>query len=59
MTGPSKGEANRPPVGWNPLDDYRAANPAGSPLSVGSQLQREAVLSSCVCRDCKARRPAA
>ncbi|MER7705434.1 hypothetical protein ABTX81_21395 [Kitasatospora sp. NPDC097605] len=59
VTGPSKSELSLPPAGWSPLDDYRAANPAGRAPSVGSLLQRDAVLSTCPCRDCSARRSAA
>ncbi len=59
VTGPSKHELNQPPAGWSPLADYRAANPVGRAPSVGSLIQRDAVLAFCLCRDCKARRTAA
>ncbi|MGW1174042.1 hypothetical protein ACWD4P_09990 [Kitasatospora sp. NPDC002543] len=56
VTGPAKHEVNQPPAGWSPLADYKAANPAGRAPSVGTLLQRDAVLGSCRCRNCKARR---
>ncbi|MET8542600.1 hypothetical protein ABZW03_18375 [Kitasatospora sp. NPDC004799] len=56
VTGPSKSESNRPPAGWNPLDDYRAANAAGQAPSAGTLLQIAAVRSTCTCPACTARR---
>lgn len=59
VTGPSKSELHWAPAGRNPLDDYRAANAAGRPLSVGGELQIAAVRSWCPCPACVARRGAA
>ncbi|MFJ7909053.1 hypothetical protein [Kitasatospora sp. NPDC096204] len=58
-TGSSKAELQQPPASWNPLDDYRAANPAGQAPSVGTLLQIAAVRAFCACADCVARRAAA
>ncbi|WP_405003003.1 hypothetical protein OHV13_00225 [Kitasatospora purpeofusca] len=58
VTGPSKFELRRPPAGWNPLDDYRAANAAGRAPSLGTLLQIAAVQSLCACADCARRRAA-
>lgn len=56
VTGPSKSELQQAPAGWNPLDDYRAANAADRAPSVGAFLQIAAVRSSCSCVNCVARR---
>ncbi|MEV7777535.1 hypothetical protein [Kitasatospora sp. NPDC088351] len=56
VTGPSKFELTRLPAGWNPLDDYRAANAAGQAPTVGARLQIDAVRATCPCSDCRARR---
>ncbi|MFD0400131.1 hypothetical protein ACFVHI_18875 [Kitasatospora sp. NPDC127121] len=59
VTGPSKSELQRAPAGWNPLDDYRAANVAGRALSVGGEIQIAAVRSWCTCPRCRVHRDAA
>ncbi|MFJ7279777.1 hypothetical protein [Kitasatospora sp. NPDC098663] len=56
VTGPSKSQLNRPPAGWSPLYDYRAANAASTAPSVGTLLQVAAVRSTCVCPNCTTRR---
>ncbi|MGW4384851.1 hypothetical protein [Kitasatospora sp. NPDC004531] len=54
--GPAKAERYRLPEGWDPLDDYRAANAAGRARTLGEAVQESAVRSSCRCRNCIARR---
>ncbi|MFJ8443805.1 hypothetical protein [Kitasatospora griseola] len=56
---PSKAEQYVLPEGWNALVEYRTANAAGRAPSQGEIVQNSAVLSSCRCHDCVARRGAA
>ncbi|MFD4885624.1 hypothetical protein [Kitasatospora sp. NPDC058402] len=52
VTGPTKVEKANPPAGWNPLDDYRAAQAIDRGRSPGDLLQIAAVKSTCSCKDC-------
>ncbi|MFJ5233993.1 hypothetical protein ACIQBJ_29330 [Kitasatospora sp. NPDC088391] len=56
--GPTKAEKNAPPPGWTPLDDYRQAKAEGTAPSLGSEIQKSAVLSSCTCPSCRVRQGA-
>ncbi|WP_316528132.1 hypothetical protein [Kitasatospora brasiliensis] len=55
VIGPAQSPVAQAPADWNPLDDYKAANPPGQALSAGALLQNAAVRSLCSCRNCVAR----
>ncbi|MFE6049907.1 hypothetical protein ACFQ6N_04060 [Kitasatospora sp. NPDC056446] len=56
LPGPSRSEQYQIPAGWNPLDDYRAANPSWRPPSIGTEFHIAAVRYSCSCARCGASR---